>query len=50
MDRTKAINNASFCFSVNMLKMLFEMDLLSEEEYNRILLISAQYYQNHKFN
>lgn len=44
MDRTKAINNASFCFSANMLKMLFEMDLLTEEEYNRILSINSNYY------
>ncbi len=46
MDRTKAINNASFCYSANMLKMLLEMNLLTKEEYGRILLISANYYQS----
>lgn len=46
MNRTKAINNASFYFSANMLKMLLQMDLLTEEEYNRILLISSNYYHS----
>lgn len=45
MDKTKAINNASFCFSANMLKILLSMDLITEKEYERILFISAEYYQ-----
>lgn len=44
MDKTKAVNNASFCFSANMLKILLNMDLITEKEYNRILLISGEYY------
>lgn len=44
MDKTKAINNASFCFSANMLKILLNMDLITEKEYERILLISAEHY------
>lgn len=44
MDKTKAVNNASFCFSANMLKILLNMDLITENEYNRILLICAKHY------
>lgn len=45
MDKTKAVNSASFCFSANMLKILLNMDLITEKEYDRILLISAEYYR-----
>lgn len=45
MDKTKAVNNASFCFSANMLKILLNMDLITEKEYDRILLISADHYR-----
>jgi len=44
MDKTKVVNNASFCFSANMLKILLNMDLITEKEYDRILLISAEHY------
>ncbi|GEM_PF-4349042 len=46
MDKTKAVNNASFCFSANMLKILLNMDLITEKEYNRILLISVDHYRS----
>lgn len=45
MDKTKAVNNASFCFSANMLKILLSMELITEKEYGRILLISAEHYR-----
>ncbi|MFR6064853.1 MAG: SHOCT domain-containing protein [Eubacterium sp.] len=44
MDKTQAINNASFYFSKNMLKILFDMDLLTNKEYNKISEINAEYY------
>lgn len=44
MDKTKAINNASFYFSKNMLKILFDMNLLTDKEYNKISEINAEYY------
>lgn len=48
MDKTQAINNASFYFSKNMLIILFDMDLLTDEEYNKISEINAEYYsQSH---
>ena len=38
------ISNASFAFSLNMLRMLLHMKLITEEEYNRIVIISAEHY------
>lgn len=38
------ISNASFAFSLNMLRMLLHMKLITEEEYNRIVIISKEYY------
>ena len=38
------VNNAAFYYSVNMLRMLRAFDLLSEDEYKRILKISAEHY------
>lgn len=37
------IKNASFAYSVNMLKLLLKMKLLTEEEYKEIAKISAEY-------
>ena len=39
------VNNAAFYYSVNMLRMLRSFDLLSEDEYKRILKISAKHYK-----
>lgn len=36
--------NAAFVYSVNLLRMLMCMELLSEEEYQRIVAISAKHY------
>lgn len=44
MEKTKAVNNASFCFSANMLKILFNMELITEKEYDKIIAISYEYY------
>ncbi|MBR2926641.1 MAG: hypothetical protein IKC31_03585 [Clostridia bacterium] len=37
-------NNAAFVYSVNMLRMLLAMNLISEEEYKKIVDISAVHY------
>ena len=39
------INNASFAYSVNLLRALFGMNLITKEEYDKIVIISAEYYQ-----
>ena len=38
------VSNAAFAFSLNMLRMLLHMKLITEEEYNRIVIISAEHY------
>lgn len=37
-------NNASFAYSVGLLKMLLEMKLITEEEFKKIVRISAAHY------
>lgn len=37
-------NNSAFAYSVGLLKMLLEMQLINEEEYKRIVRISAAHY------
>lgn len=37
-------NNASFAYSVGLLKMLLEMQLITKEEYKKIVRISAAHY------
>lgn len=37
-------NNAAFCYSVNLLRMLLNMKLITEEEYDKIIEISAIHY------
>lgn len=37
-------NNASFVYSVNLLRMLLGMELITEEEYNKIVAISEAHY------
>lgn len=44
MDKRTDINNTSFAYSVNLLKMLLAMQLITEDEYERIAQISAEYY------
>ncbi|MCI8332682.1 MAG: hypothetical protein HFE78_07640 [Clostridiales bacterium] len=38
-------NNASFAYSVNLLRLLLGMKLITKEEYEKIIRISADYYE-----
>lgn len=38
------INNSAFVYSVNMLRLLLKMQLITQEEYERVLKISAAHY------
>lgn len=38
------IRNASFVYSVNLLRLLLGMKLITEEEYEKIVTISAEHY------
>lgn len=40
----KDIDNSSFAYSVNLLKMLLAMQLITEDEYEKIAQISAEHY------
>ena len=42
------INNSAFIYSVNMLRLLLKMQLITQEEYERILVISAAHYGTEK--
>lgn len=44
MKEKAAINNSSFAYSMNLLRMLLKMQLITQEEYERIITISAEYY------
>ena len=44
MDKRTDINNTSFAYGVNLLRMLLDMNLITEDEYERITRISAEYY------
>ena len=44
MDKRTDINNTSFAYSVNLLKMLLAMQHITEDEYERITQISAEHY------
>lgn len=37
-------NNSAYAYSVGLLKMLLEMQLITKEEYHKIVRISAAYY------
>lgn len=37
-------NNAAFYYSVNLLNLLLKMEFITEEEYERIVQISAAHY------
>lgn len=39
-----ANNNSAFYYTVNMLRNLLRMKLITEEEYNRTVRISAEHY------
>ena len=42
------INNSAFLYSVNMLRLLLKMQLITQEEYERVLQISAAHYGTEK--
>ena len=44
MDKRTDINNASFAYGINLLRMLLDMNLITQDEYERITRISAEYY------
>lgn len=44
MDKRTDINNTSFAYSVSLLKMLLTMQLITEDEYEKIARISAEHY------
>ena len=44
MKNKEDINNSAFYYSVNMLRHLLKMNLIKEDEYNRIVRISSEYY------
>lgn len=42
----KDINNASYVYSINMLKMLLSMKLITQEEYDKIAAITKAHYES----
>ena len=44
MDNRKAVINASFVYSVSLLRMLLGMELITKDEYDKIVKISAEHY------
>ena len=43
MDK-RAENNTSFAYSVNLMRMLLKMGLITDDEYGKIVKISAEHY------
>lgn len=37
-------NNAAFAYGLNMLRMLLQMKIITEEEYKRIVAIQSEHY------
>ena len=44
MNKEQDEKNAAFIYSIHLLKMLLKMELISEQEYERIKSISKKYY------
>lgn len=44
MKNMTDVNNSAFYYSVNMLRMLLNMKLINESEYEKIVSISSEYY------
>ena len=40
----KSVSDASFYYSVNMLRALLKMGLITKEEYKKIIALNAEYY------
>lgn len=43
MNKTD-VNNSAFVYSVNMLRHLLKMQLITEQEFKKIVAISAEHY------
>lgn len=44
MTKNNDINNAAFIYSVNMLRVLLKLDLITEEEFEKTVEINAAHY------
>lgn len=44
MNKRKDIKNAAFVYGVKLLQTLLSMELITIEEYEKIIRISAEYY------
>lgn len=44
MRNKEDVNNAAIYYSINMLKHLLKMKLITKDEYDRIVRISSEYY------
>ena len=44
MNKRKDIQNAAFVYGVKLLQTLLSMELVTAEEYKKIIRISAEYY------
>ena len=44
MKNPQSVKNCSYVYSVHLLKMLLKMQLISKEEYEKIVRISAEFY------
>ena len=45
---TNDTNNSAFFYAVNMLRLLLKMQLITQDEYERVLQISAVHYGTEK--
>ena len=43
-DIQKSLNNASYVYSIGMLRLLLDMEYITPEEFDRISAISADHY------
>lgn len=43
-----AVQKSSLCYSLNMLRLLLSMRLITEDEYNRILTLETEHYDPQK--
>jgi len=44
MNKEQDEKNAAFVYSIHLLKMLLKMELISEQEFERIKKLNAEYY------
>ena len=44
MDKRTDIKTASFAYGISLLRMLLDMNLITQDEYEKITRISAAYY------